>query len=165
MVQKGQVPFNEVLTIPYEGGLPSIEQFKPLRQQIEPIAHENRLIVAFASMSGGPDGFVALYPDWLPWVLVDPRNFGDQMTLIHEIGHACRLAHQQENVPAQKTQADSMHYRNIMSYYAWRNQLWGWQVEAIYNSYWCEGRRPKNWWDRTWQATLPPDHPFLWKED
>ena len=56
------------------------------------------------------------------------------------------------------------HYRNLMSYLNEHDWLWGWQVDTIYDSYWCTGQRPQNWWDRR-NAVLPPNHPFLWDND
>lgn len=57
---------------------------------------EDRLVVVFLELRGAR-GRVILEPDWLPWVVVDPvPDVGAQdNTLLHEIGHACRLGHQQ----------------------------------------------------------------------
>ena len=58
---------------------------------------ENRLIVVFMPLSGYGSGFCVLEPECLPWVLVDPSRplAPHSNTLVHEIGHACRLGHQQ----------------------------------------------------------------------
>ncbi len=54
-----------------------------------------------------------------------------------------------------------MRYRNLMSYLNQHDRLWGWQVDTIYDSYWCNGPRPKNWWDHGSPLTA---HAFLWEE-
>lgn len=162
MVQKGLIPFDESIFIP-DVGLPPIEQFRPLRQLIDPtIKNENRLIVVFVPLAGGPtNGFTALYQDWLPWVLVDPRDFSDTMALMHEIGHACRLAHQQVDGVARADTQQKL--RNMMSFMQKRNQFWDWQVDAIYRSYWCEGSRPQNWWYPRSVRQMAVDYPYLWE--
>jgi hypothetical protein len=158
----GRLNYNYSISVPREGD-PSIEAVKPIRKLIEPVVEENRLIVVFIPIEGGADGIAAIFPDWLPWILVDPKDYSGDTYLLHEIGHACRLAHQQFATPAPPTQEASSHYRNVMSYIPPSDRFWGWQVDAIYDSYWCTGSRPKNWWDRT-NARLPMDHPFLWDE-
>jgi hypothetical protein len=150
---QGLINFNQSITVPSQGR-PSIDQFKALRKLIEPVTEPNRMIVVFVPISGGANGYAARFPDWLPWVLVDPRDMSDHTVLLHEMGHACRLAHQQANTPAASV-------RNVMAYGYGLNQLWGWQVDTIYDSYWCQGRRPKDWWV---DQVLPVDHPFLWDE-
>jgi hypothetical protein len=150
---QGLIKFDRAISVPSQA-TPPIEQFKQLRKLIEPVMEENRLIVVFVPIVGGANGYTARFPDWLPWVLVDPRDPSDDTALLHEMGHACRLAHQQMNTPA----AD---VHNVMSYGYGLDQLWGWQVDTIYDSYWCQGRRPKDWWVN---QILPAGHPFLWDE-
>jgi hypothetical protein len=93
-------------------------------------------------------------------VIADPRPIQDRpdTLVLHEMGHACRLAHQQSNGVA--TGAVNIMYPLDST---GLKQLWGWQVDTIYDSYWCDGRRPTNWWDRS-NALLPIDHPFLWDQ-
>jgi hypothetical protein len=150
---QGLIKFDRAISVPSQA-TPPIEQFKQLRRLIEPVMEENRLIVVFVPIVGGANGYTARFPDWLPWVLVDPRDPSDDTALLHEMGHACRLAHQQMNTPA----AD---VHNVMSYGYGLDQLWGWQVDTIYDSYWCQGRRPKDWWVN---QILPAGNPFLWDE-
>lgn len=157
---QGLRSFSGAMSIPIEGE-PPIDQLKALRSSLGTLAEESRLVIVFARNDGGPNGYTVLRPEWLPWVIADPRPVQDlpDTMLIHEIGHACRLAHQQSNTA-------SAAVRNIM-YPLDRlglDQLWGWQADTIYDSYWCNGRKPTNWWDRTSDARLPPDHPFLWDE-
>jgi len=124
---------------------------------------ENRLIVVFTPLDGGPSGFTSLFGDWLPWVLVDPKHYSYDTYLLHEIGHACRLHHQQFGVPAQPTYEASTHYRNVMSYDDPADRFWGWQVDAVYDSYWCTGSRPRNWWEALRKIQVE-DSPYLWNE-
>jgi hypothetical protein len=116
--------------------LPAIDDFKVLRASLEPVVGENRQIVVFVPIAGA-EGCVVRFADWLPWVVVDPRNLSDASTLAHEIGHACRLAHQQTDTPATDEPKKLL---NLMSYTPGRSLLWGWQVDTIYDSYWCNGK-------------------------
>jgi hypothetical protein len=156
----GLLGFDQTITIPY-GESPSVDALEPVRKLIDPVAEENRLVAVFTPLGGAADGYTATFAGRLPWVLVDPRDFSDTTTLMHEIGHACRLAHQQNNLPAMEAK-ESARYNNLMSYENTHDRLWGWQVDTIYDSYWCTGPPPKNWWVR--DARLPGGHPFLWDE-
>ncbi len=158
----GMLKFDGAIPVPAEGS-PPIDPLRALHQLIEPVTEENRLIVVFVPFNGPPNGYTVLFPDWLPWVLVDPRAFDDTPVMLHEIGHACRLAHQQNEIPAQPTQEASAVYRNLMSYLNQHDRLWGWQADTIYDSYWCTGPRPSNWWVR--DVRMPAGHPFLWEND
>jgi hypothetical protein len=156
----GMLNFDQTIPVS-EGVRPPVEAFQGLRQLIEPVTQENRLIVVFVPLSGGANGYTVLFGSWLPWVLVDPRVYDDKTVLLHEIGHACRLAHQQNDLPAMDSEAESAKYRNLMSYLHQHDRLWGWQVDTIYDSYWCTGPRPNNWWER--DTRLPAGHPFMWE--
>ena len=94
----GQLNYNYSTHIPAEGD-PSIEELRPIRKLIEPVTEENRLIVVFTPLDGGPSGYTSVFADWLPWVLVDPKHYSYDTYLLHEIGHACRLGHQQFEFP------------------------------------------------------------------
>ena len=145
--QQGRLEFRGGINIPSEGS-PTVEELQKVRSVIDPVTEENRLIVVFVPFTeaGAPGGYSSRFAQWLPWVLVDPRKVGNRSTLLHEIGHACRLAHQKDP--------------NIMyGYWGDSNHFWGWQVDEIYESYWCKGPKPKNWSELT---LLPPGHPFLW---
>jgi hypothetical protein len=99
---------------------------------------ENRLIVIFTHIGGsrGSYGRCVTAPDWLPFVVVDPRS-ADFSVLAHEIGHACRCAHVKGSImEACSVYAD---YRNFHNIHTWE----------LYKSYWCTGPRPTNWWDRS----------------
>lgn len=123
---------------------------------------DDRLLVVFTPLNGA-GGICVRDPKWLPWVLVDSSQFSNKnaSTLMHEIGHASRLGHQQMDVPAQPTQADSDKFRNVMGPKDTGDQLWNWQAEAFLNSAWCAGGAPKDWWviDKCLQAV---DCAFLW---
>lgn len=110
---------------------------------------ENRLIVVFVPL-GHVTGYCVLEPEWLPWVLVDPSNTDSSNLLLHEIGHACRLGHRLDT-PKVTASTDMEEirrsYRNVMSYEKFRDQLWNWQVDTIYRSYWCNGLPPRNWYN------------------
>jgi hypothetical protein len=155
---QGLINYTGSINVPYEG-TPAIEELQSLRTFIEPVVEESRLIVVFVPLSGPANGYTSLFGQWLPWILADPRSFDAPVMLLHEIGHACRLAHQQGNV-----RIDDIARRNLMYDLSTKNErLWGWQVDTIFDSYWCAGKRPKNWWIR--KPLLPEGHPFLWEED
>ena len=102
--------------------------------------------MVFAYLSP-PGGLCVLSPKWLPWVLVDPRytQLGDQ-TLMHEIGHACRLAHTEHGV---------------MNVYGERSDALSYMESwEIYRSYWCTGPRPKAWYQHR-PDKYTPQH-YLW---
>jgi hypothetical protein len=152
---QGLINFNGSVDVPYEDQAP-FPPFLEVRKFIDPVAQPNRLIVVFVPINGPADGYTALFGQWLPWIVVDPRTFNSASGLIHEIGHACRLGHQQENSTGDPT--------NIM-YPLCTNQtqFWSWQVDTIYDSYWCSGyKSPTNYYNR---IIRKPDYPFLWDED
>jgi len=160
----GQLNYNYSTHIPDEA-TPSIEELKPIRKLIEPVVEENRLIVVFTPLDGGSSGYTSVFGDWLPWVLVDPKHYSYDTYLLHEIGHACRLAHQQFGVSVDPHAPYEVYkrFRNVMSYFETTDRFWGWQVDAIYDSYWCTGSRPKNWWEAL-RAVHVEDYPYLWDE-
>jgi hypothetical protein len=133
--------------------LPSMKGYlKEIYDLAKPAARDDdRLIVVFMPLSG-PSGYCVHEQEWLPWVVVDPSQDMEPHSnlLLHEIGHACNLGHQQMDIPAYKTQQEAEEakkiYRNVMGYGKFQDQLWNWQVDSIYNSYWCAGPRPRNWW-------------------
>ncbi|QEN86769.1 hypothetical protein FZC33_10715 [Labrys sp. KNU-23] len=157
---RGLLDFSGSVYVPMQGEAP-IDGLTVLRKSLGTIPDETRLVVVFAHIDGGPNGYTVLRQEWLPWVIVDPQPIQDnpKTLLLHEMGHACRLSHQQDS-------AGSATARNIMYSLDFKGltHLWGWQVDTIYDSYWCNGRKPSNWWDRISNAKLPPDHPFLWDE-
>ncbi len=150
---QGLIKFKGSISIPYQGQ-PAIGPIEELRKLIEPVTEQDRLIVVFVPLAGAADGYTVLFQPWLPWVLVDPRDFGSGSMLMHEIGHACRLKHEQEDMKL--AEVTNLMYPLTHE----QNQLWGWQVDTIFDSYWCSGRPPKDWWIRD------PLHPsvFLWNE-
>ena len=160
--KEGMISYPYKIDIPHERD-PSIETLRDVRKLIDPVSDEKRLVVVFAPLEPPGVGYTALAHEWLPWVLVDPSPQAGDSTLLHEIGHACRLAHQQFNAPAdpQRDYSKPSPYRNVMTYGEICDQLWGWQVDTIYDSYWCTGPRPTKWWERKVQVM---DAPFLWDE-
>lgn len=131
---------------------------------------DNRLLVVFIPLNGAA-GTTVLEADWLPWVLVDPTTIGtNPNVLMHEIGHACRLGHQQEDRPVSRTrqeaEAAKLIYRNVMMYGGGLcDQLHNWQVEAIHSSYWCNGSRPKNWYNASHKSCSSAGNcAFIWDE-
>lgn len=123
------------------------EPFQKLRDLIDrarPPA-ENRLIVVFTPLVD-EWGFTVTHGMWLPWVLVDPRTTSYEPTLMHEIGHACRLGHFDGTIMREANDK----YDNFLNF----------QVHEIYRSYWCEGDRPKEWWI---QKGNPHEQAFLWE--
>jgi hypothetical protein len=155
--------FDQVLVVP-EGKLGSNKDSYAALYKLMAPTEQDRLAVAFTPLSGSGAGKCILEVDWLPWVVVDPSRYTNQKAsaLLHEIGHACRLGHQQMNIPAQDSQEESDRYRNVMGYKDWGDQLWNWQVDAIYNSAWCAGGPPKNWWTMDPNCLQSPDCAFLW---
>jgi len=153
MTKAGLLNFHGSINIPAQGWA-SPSELQKVRDLINPITDESRLVVIFAPIDGYPDGYTSRDAQWLPWVLVDPRSFASSSTLIHEMGHACRLAHQQEDLGLD---APNVMFPNTTN----QRQFWGWQVDTIYDSYWCTGQRPQEWWDKK-NDLLPLNHPFLW---
>jgi hypothetical protein len=143
------------LLVPMEGPWTGKEEGRKLYDSFKAtINEENRLVVVFVPLTGTL-GYCVLEPEWLPWVLVDPSTPGAHSPnlLLHEIGHACRLGHQQRDMPVRRTQqeveADRLVYRNVLREdRSPQDQLWNWQVDAFHDSYWCNGRRPMNWYMR-----------------
>ena len=131
--------FNETLDLSNDQNLTE-DFFRPLRSLVDRAPpKENRLIVVFTPLTGrgrtelsGVQGYTAWrFGIWLPWVLVDPRE-ADNNTLIHEIGHACRLAHRNGTIMGQGEASAPF--------------ICDMQVHEIYKSYWCAGPRPRNWY-------------------
>jgi hypothetical protein len=152
MTKQGVLNFRGGVSVPNEGPVP-IGPLQRLRKLIDPVKVDNRLVVVFVPIvDGGADGYTSLFPDWLPWVVVDPRSTSNEGDMLHEIGHACRLAHQDYG---EGVQANVMHSSTDTG-----NRLWGWQVDAIFDSFWCRGARPKDWWVKH----VRPG-PYLWWED
>ena len=152
----GLVNYNNRLAIPAEGRAEK-KQFADLRALInEP--PENRLIVVFVEIDVAT-GYTALFPDWLPWVVVDPSRSADDATLLHEIGHACRLAHQASPDIRQELRSlfNVMEQGSDVS-----NHLWGWQVDTIFDLFWCTGPRPTGW--SVPMQGAPMYRAFLWDE-
>jgi hypothetical protein len=127
-----------------------------LRKAVEsasPKPREDRLIVVFATTTSvAVGGVTALFPDWLPWIVVRPGG----RSLIHEIGHACRLAHTRtmpQNVMYQgitraryKGVISDEQRARIAAAEGRGDNFCRFQVEEIYKSYWCTGGRPQGWW-------------------
>jgi hypothetical protein len=140
-----------------------------LRNEIGTPVELNRLIVVFAALNGPASGLTVLKPDWLPWVIVDPRVRGDTKydssetyTAIHEIGHACRLGHCLDSWEPMATMTPDPDYlANLMLRSGGLGYLWGWQVDEIFDSYWCNGPSPNNWWTRP--SGLGP-HIYMWEK-
>src|SRR4051812_14874142 len=65
----GLLNFNQTISVSER--VP-IEILKPLRNLVEPVKEENRLIVVFVSMVGVAAGYTVLEANWLPWIIVDP---------------------------------------------------------------------------------------------
>jgi len=87
---------------------PPIDQFRRFGQLIDPtIKKEDRPHRGFCTLAGGAtNGFTALYSDWLHgswWT----ANFSDTMALMHEIGHACRLATSKSTASRAQTHSTS----------------------------------------------------------
>jgi hypothetical protein len=148
--------FNETLDLSNDQNLTE-DFFRPLRSLVDRAPPpENRLIVVFTPLTstvkfnGGlaeSQGYTFLRSTtWLPWVFVDPRE-PDNYTLLHEIGHACRLAHRHGTIMAQGGAAPVL----CDSF-----------VHAIYNSYWCAGPRPRNWYMSRSMSQI--GSPFLWDD-
>jgi len=146
--------FNEILDLGNDQNLTE-DFFRPLRSLVDRAPPpENRLIVVFTPLTstikfnGGlaeSQGYTFLRSTTsLPWVLVDPRE-PDNYTLLHEIGHACRLAHRNGTIMGQAG--------------AFAPLLCDSQVHEIYKSYWCAGPRPRNWY-----MMSRPGSPFLWDD-
>jgi hypothetical protein len=139
----------------------------PLRTEIGTPAEPNRLIVVFAALNGGASGFTVLKPDWLPWVIVDPRarnatDPSDAYTAMHEIGHACRLGHCLGSwEPVATMTPDPDYLANLMLTSGGLEYLWGWQVDEIFDSYWCNGPLPNNWWARPSGLGA---HVYMWEK-
>jgi len=98
-----------------EVGLPPTTSFSPLRQLIDPtIKKEDRLIVVFVPLAGGAANRIygavqrLLHGSW--WIHVP---LGDTTSLMHEIGHACRLATSKST--ASRAQTHKTAAKNMMS--------------------------------------------------
>lgn len=141
----GVINYSKSIEIPYQAR-PDSKQLGELRKLIAPEPADNRLIVVFMPLSGMKGGYTVTLPDWLPWIIIDPITFFYGHVLMHEIGHACRLAHQKPE-------------SNVMCEYGDGRNFWGWQIDSIYDSYWCSGPKPDAWWE---YKPLPEFHPFLW---
>jgi hypothetical protein len=149
--------FNETLDLSNDQNLTE-DFFRPLRSLVDRAPpKENRLIVVFTPLTSTvtfdgklaeSQGYTFLRSTtWLPWVLVDPREV-DNDSLLHEIGHACRLAHRPNTIMGQGGAQAPI--------------LCDSQVHEIYKSYWCAGPRPRNWY-----MSRPMSHiggPFLWDD-
>lgn len=121
------------------------KNYEPYRNLIpDSPAEQNRLIVIFGHLGGIESGHCALVHNWLPFVIVDPTKWIGGPTLIHEIGHACRAGHVEGSVMEQASDK----FRNFCNIH----------VQEIYNSYWCKGPRPLNWWNVTSGC-------FLWETE
>jgi hypothetical protein len=148
-----------------KGGLPK-DRVTDLRNALERdhprVTQEpDRLVVVFVPFSGA-EGYTVLEPEWLPWVLADPGSSPKRLsTMVHEMGHACRLGHQDDKsmimvddgYDAQgHAQKKAIYSRNIMSWNDFTNQFYPWQVNSIYESYWCAAINgaPKDWWTMHW---------------
>ncbi len=110
---------------------------------------ENRLLVIFTHINSNQAGKTILKSEWLPFVLVDPTN--DDMTLIHEMGHACRCAHAKGSI------------MEACSGYSGLKNFYNLQLNEIYKSYWCTGSRPQNWWNTFGSVYSPNRGPFMWE--
>jgi hypothetical protein len=95
---------------------------------------ENRLIVVFTPLPEDYAGWTFCNAAWLPWVVVDPRPSSSPSTLMHEMGHACRLGHYD--------------YSYMQPSGSGATGFFNFQVHEIYRSYWCTGPRPQDWWDQ-----------------
>ena len=115
------------------------DAWDPLRKEIGTPGELSRLIVVFAALTGTASGFTVLKPDWLPWVIVDPRvrkdpDPSDAYTAIHEFGHACRLVHCLNSWEPNATMTPDPDYlANLMLNSTGLGYLWGWQVDEIFD--------------------------------
>src|SRR5215208_3033828 len=71
--QRGRLEFGGSINVPPEGS-PTVEELQRLRNLIDPVTEENRLIVVFVPFTHSSGGFSSRFSKWLPWVLVDPRR-------------------------------------------------------------------------------------------
>jgi hypothetical protein len=144
--EQGLIQYSGSINLPYQGS-PSIAELQTLRKLIEPVTEENRLVVVFVPTEGVGGGWTSRYAQWLPWVILDPKHLFSDSLLLHEIGHACRLAHQQAGMMAESSGNE--------------DELFDWQVDTIFDSYWCAGPKPKDWWEN---KIRPQYNRYLWDQ-
>jgi hypothetical protein len=154
MERQGALDVSGPVYVSINGKL-STTNAEDLRKALEPVKEDNRLIVVFAPIEGYASGITVTDSRWFPWIVADPRKLTTPTMLLHEIGHACRLGHQQ--IDSSFGDATNVMYDVEVP---GASRFWGWQVDTIYDSYWCTGRKPSNWWVKMLQR----HNPFLWDE-